>query len=144
MGQQQLLLLVLSIVIAGIAVVAGIVAFKERSHIAHRDEAVAEAMRIVNAVQAWKLTPAAIGGSEGFEIDDFSGVSLKAVGFPVGSAETTTPYITVRGCYKLAPTAEGAEVDIFLGNVGADCDADAHIAKIRVTGPSTHDIIWIH
>ena len=52
MGQQQLLLLVLGIVIVGIAVVAGITAFSEGKDKADRDAAAADAMRIVSDVQA--------------------------------------------------------------------------------------------
>jgi hypothetical protein len=62
MGQQQLLLLVLGIVIVGIAVVAGIQAFSEGKDKADRDAMVTDAMRVISDIQAWKLKPAAFGG----------------------------------------------------------------------------------
>ena len=69
MGQQQLLLLVLGIVIVGIAVVAGIQAFSEGKQKAEQDAAVSDAMRIISDVQAWKLKPGAFGG-RGFWVGD--------------------------------------------------------------------------
>lgn len=144
MGQQQLLLLVLAIVIVAIAVVAGIVAFKERSRVAQRDEAVAEAMQIVTAAQVWRSKPAAMGGAIGSVANDFSGVNLKAIGFPVKSADTSEPLINLHGCYKLAPISEGAEVNVYLNSVDGDCDAASHIARIRITGTTSHDITWTH
>ncbi len=65
MGQQQLLLLVLGIVIVGLAVVAGINAFQENQLKSNKDALVNEAVRIATDIQAWKLKPAAFGGGGG-------------------------------------------------------------------------------
>ena len=73
MGQQQLLLLVLGIVIVGIAVVAGIQAFSEGKQKAEQDAAVSDAMRIISDLQAWYLKPTAFGG--GGEATEFNWVS---------------------------------------------------------------------
>ena len=93
MGQQQLLLLVLGIVIVGIAVVAGIQAFSEGKVKAEQDAAISDAMRIISDTQAWKLKPSAFGG--GADADGFTGVSMKALGYQ------SNPYITTNGCYDL-------------------------------------------
>ena len=55
MGQQQLLLLVLGIVIVGLAVVVGIQAFSENQKKANSDALVNDAIRIASDAQAWKL-----------------------------------------------------------------------------------------
>jgi hypothetical protein len=65
MGQQQLLLLVLGIVIVGLAVVAGINAFSENQEKSTKDAIVNEGMRIATDVQAWRLKPDAFGGGGG-------------------------------------------------------------------------------
>ena len=62
MGQQQLLLLVLGIVIVGLAVVVGIQAFGENQKKANADAMVNDAVRIASDAQAFSLKPAAFGG----------------------------------------------------------------------------------
>ena len=57
MGQQQLLLLVLGIVIVGLAVVVGIQAFGENQKKANTDAVVNDAIRIASDAQAWALKP---------------------------------------------------------------------------------------
>ena len=62
MGQQQLLLLVLGIVIVGLAVVVGIQAFSENQKKANADALLLTAMRIATDAQAWLQKPEALGG----------------------------------------------------------------------------------
>ena len=62
MGQQQLLLLVLGVVIVGLAVVVGIQAFGENQTKANADAMVNDGVRIASDAQAWKLKPQAFGG----------------------------------------------------------------------------------
>lgn len=75
MGQQQLLLLVLGIVIVGLAVVVGIQAFSENQRKANADALTNDGVRIASDAQAWKLKPAAFGGGAskvGFDSLDFA------------------------------------------------------------------------
>jgi hypothetical protein len=62
MGQQQLLLLVLGIVIVGLAVVVGINAFSENRTKSNADALVTDGLRIASDVQAWALKPGQFGG----------------------------------------------------------------------------------
>ena len=62
MGQQQLLLLVLGIVIVGLAVVVGIQAFGENQKKANADALVNDGVRIAADTQVWALKPTAFGG----------------------------------------------------------------------------------
>lgn len=62
MGQQQLLLLVLSTVIVGLATVAGIQAFSENQQQAEEDALVQRAINIGNDVLAAHNEPTALGG----------------------------------------------------------------------------------
>lgn len=79
MGQQQLLLLVLGIVIVGLAVVVGIQAFDENMKKANADALTNDAVRIASEAQAWKLKPAAFGG--GAAVANFTGLTLEALGY---------------------------------------------------------------
>ena len=65
MGQQQLLLLVLSVVLVGLAVVVGIASMRENQNKARTDVATAKAVEIVGRMQVWIRTPAALGGGDG-------------------------------------------------------------------------------
>ena len=65
MGQQQLLLLVLGVVLVGLAVVTGIQTFQEQKRKVSQDQAIAEAARLGTLMIAWKMTPPQLGGGQG-------------------------------------------------------------------------------
>ena len=113
MGQQQLLLLVLGIVIVGLAVVVGIQAFGENQKKANADALVNDAVRIASDAQAWKLKPAAFGGgASGDDADNNNFTSLDgATGFQQLGYELSdgtdgctadTEYGNLNGCFSLA------------------------------------------
>ena len=65
MGQQQLLLLVLGVIIVGIAIVAGIGMFNASAEEAAKDEGVNQLMAIGANAQQWYKKPVALGGGGG-------------------------------------------------------------------------------
>lgn len=85
MGQQQLLLLVLGIVIVGLAVVVGIQAFGENQKKANADALVNDAIRIASDAQAWKLKPAAFGG--GAAATNWTGLTFEQLGYETGDKD---------------------------------------------------------
>lgn len=62
MGQQQLLLLVLGIVIVGLAVVVGISSFDENNVKSNADAIATDLLRMASDAQAWALKPEIAGG----------------------------------------------------------------------------------
>ncbi|MGE5437073.1 MAG: hypothetical protein ACM3O3_07580 [Syntrophothermus sp.] len=62
MGQQQLLLIVLGVIIVGVAIVAGIALFNSGSVEATKDELVSQNMNIAANAQQWYKKPKAMGG----------------------------------------------------------------------------------
>src|SRR6056297_752638 len=100
MGQQQLLLLVLGIVIVGLAVVVGIQAFGENQKKANSDALVNDAVRIASDAQAWKLKPAAFGGGAG--VAGMTGFSLQQTGYEVN---TDGDYENLNGDFTVTPSA---------------------------------------
>lgn len=136
MGQQQLLLLVLGIVIVGIAVVAGIQAFSEGKAKAEQDAAVSDAMRIITDIQAWKLKPAAFGGGESKTFDE---VTFNALGVSTtgdGADSDNAKYETLNGCYDLAGTTH--TLDVY------ETDCATAIAGVDITGASPDSISWTY
>ena len=65
MGQQQLLLLVLGVIIVGVAIVAGIGMFNASAEESVKDELTSQLMAISANAQQWYKKPVAMGGGGG-------------------------------------------------------------------------------
>ncbi|WP_412068148.1 hypothetical protein [Rubrivirga sp. IMCC43871] len=110
MGQQQLLLLVLGIVIVGLAVVVGIQAFSENQQKANLDAMVNDGVRIASDLQAWSLKPQAFGGPTSDE--GISDGLFADLGYDTAGNDTCTDgqYENLNGCFSLLTgviTAQG-------------------------------------
>jgi hypothetical protein len=79
MGQQQLLLLVLGIVIVGLAVAGGIQTFGEKRVQSKIDTMREVALGVAGEVIAWKQTPAALGGGD--QAAFLTGLTLPGLGY---------------------------------------------------------------
>ncbi|MEM8560534.1 MAG: hypothetical protein AAGG50_22140 [Bacteroidota bacterium] len=80
MGQQQLLLLTLTLVLVGLAVVSGIQTYQDSRRKAKYDDAIVRVRTIADAIQVWKRTPAALGGGDNGDPTDFRDFSLGSIG----------------------------------------------------------------
>ena len=96
MGQQQLLLLVLGIVIVGLAVVVGINAFSENRIKSNADALVTDALRIASDVQAWALKPGQFGGM--LTSQSLADADFDFIGYPASGGGT---YSNVNGDFRL-------------------------------------------
>ena len=139
MGQQQLLLLVLGVVLVGLAVVAGLAVVGEQTRKAEVDRMTVEAHRVAAAAFAWKQTPAAMAG--GRDAPFYSTLTLGALGFDdYANDEGGELQVAVRGEleYKLVRrtlprthvhvynTAQRIGAAVFLLGPGPDCFAFRH------------------
>jgi len=84
MGQQQLLLLVLSTVIVGLATVAGIQAFDEGQTQAEQDAVSQRALTVGNDIYAASQTPSQLGGI------DIGSTSPNAIASAAGYGDDAT------------------------------------------------------
>ena len=129
MGQQQLLLLVLGIVIVGLAVVAGIQAFQQNQQQSSIDAMANEALRVATDIQAWRQKPEALGGGQG----NWPG-TLKEV-YPnnedVSGDEFVTPYGTIT--YNGSGGTDALNVD---ANATADVNPDGTVDIPETGTPS--------
>ncbi len=104
MGQQQLLLLVLGIVIVGLTVAVGIKAFSENRIKASADVLVTDGLRIASDVQAWVLKPEQLGGGGG-KAEALSSLveagGLQLLGYRAGGEEEMGIYSNPNGSYYL-------------------------------------------
>lgn len=138
MGQQQLLLLVLGVVIVGLAVVVGIEAFEVNDRKARLDGLANDAVRIAAEVQAWSLKSPVYGGPE--EGGGFSAVTMDALGY----RDDAGVYETLNGRFVLTDTQADCvrllgvppEFDVVNGDP-ADLD---HYVQVVITGAQPSDV----
>ena len=71
MGQQQLLLIILGVIVVGIAVAVGITMFNDSATSANRDAVTNDLVNLASRAQQYYRRPTALGGGGG----DFSGLS---------------------------------------------------------------------
>jgi type II secretory pathway pseudopilin PulG len=96
MGQQQLLLIVLGVIVVGIAVVAGINLFSASKNEAVKDELVSQSMAIAANAQQWFAKPVSMGGGGNYFTT--TGGAAKNYDIP------TTMKGTTNGTYACVPT----------------------------------------
>jgi len=137
MGQQQLLLLVLGIVIVGLAVVVGIQAFSENQKKANADALVNDAIRIASDAQAWMLKPTAFGGGNNSCADaagcDWTNATFSQLGYPVEADGVT--YANLNGSFTIDGTSDITEVVITSTSA-----ANENQVTVTVTGTRPDDI----
>jgi len=121
MGQQQLLLLVLGIVIVGLAVVVGIQAFSDNLVKSEADALTVDVARVASDLQAWAQKPVAFGGGGSSFQPNSVDVDFDNLGYPTGdqSLTTCTPggtdYETPNGSISLAITGATAATITAIG-----------------------------
>jgi len=137
MGQQQLLLLVLGIVIVGIAIVVGINAYAENSVKSNYDAILQDALRIASDAQAWKSKPELFGGqldTYKTDQDNFTGAIFSAWGYSQAAIGASgLCYVNLNGEFQITP---GATSLVILGQ----SDQHENQVQLAVTGTLEPDI----
>lgn len=100
MGQQQLLLLVLSVIIVGIAVVVGINMFGTSADSANRDAVYNDLMTLGSLAQQYYIKPVNMGGGG----SSFTGLTMDKL---MPNKTTGGAYANENGSYTLSNTATG-------------------------------------
>jgi len=121
MGQQQLLLIVLGVIIVGIAVLLGIVIFQQSSVDEKRDLVINESLHIAQLAQQYYLKPSALGGGD----NSFSGWTIPRQ-FQTGANGSFTA------------TVDPNEVQIV--GIGNEVVSGSDLIEVRTT--VTRDSIW--
>jgi len=131
MGQQQLLLLVLGIVVVGVALVMGIAMMTEGKDNAEYDAITSEAMRVASDIVAWKSKPSSHGG--GKDVAYLTGLDFDMLGYGatnkngnkantdlyvrrIGGAKSKRPNIMIRPKSNM-----NLRVHLFMYGSGANC-----------------------
>ena len=140
MGQQQLLLLVLGVVIVGLAVVVGIQAFGENQRKFRQDQTVQLMADVGAKAQLWKLTPEPLGGGGAGGEADFSSFRLEAVGLTPTSQQGSSEILmrTEYACFKFFPRGDRLQVNA----LDTDCSNGSWWLRMDVTGTTEDDLSY--
>jgi hypothetical protein len=129
MGQQQLLLIVLSVIIVGIAVVVGINMFGASAASANLEAVSNDLLTLASSAQQFYVKPASMGGGG----NGFTGLTADAAGI----AKLTPKASNDNGTYSIKTAGDGTSV--VLQGVGKhDGDGDASNCKVEVTVYNDH------
>ncbi len=75
MGQQQLLLIVLSVIIVGVAIAVGVTQFQSNAQDSNRQAIISDLVNYASKAQRFYRTPKQLGGGE----QDFNGFTLSSI-----------------------------------------------------------------
>ena len=142
MGQQQLLLLVLGIVIVALAVVAGIQAFAENQKKNNIDGLTMTSTRLAVEAQAWLRTPLMRGGglpATGNRPSDFNGTSL-TLGIMGYQLDANDKYVDIHGFYEGVVNGNNFVITAESANNGGTAADDNNLVCTTISGTSLGDI----
>ncbi len=124
MGQQQLLLIVLSVIIVGIAVVVGIQMFSASSASSNLEAVTGDLLNLASRAQQFYVKPSGLGGGG----NSFSGLTANTAGI----AKLTPKATNDNGTYTVSTAGNGTSVT--LQGVGTqDGDGDGTNCTVRIT-----------
>jgi len=146
MGQQQLLLLVLSTVIVGLATVAGIQAFEQGSARANQDALTQTAVKIASDAQANLKKPAQFGGEGLDDIttdgNDDGKVSLSDLGYQtesgsIGDLSESDVYKTADGECGITTSDVNSNDKVEITCESSDSKVVVEVTSLESNGIST-------
>jgi len=119
MGTQQILLIVLSVIIVGIAVAVGITMFNTQSINSNRNACIADMNNFAASAYAWYKTPTSHGGSGNGSTTPTADAVGEYVGYNYNS--TTDTWSTDNGTYKIE-TCDATSLVIQATGTGTSVD----------------------
>lgn len=130
MGSQQLMLIVLGFVLAGVAVAVGVTMFVSQSSATNRDEISNDLIQFAAQAQKYYRRPATLGGGN----NSFGGLTL---------ARITSSPVNANGSYTLSPDpAPPSAASVTITGIGVETGMDA-TTRVRLTLTVWSDSILI-
>ena len=108
MGQTQILMIVLAVIIVGIAVAAGIQMFGKSSVTANRDAVQEDCMTILSQAQQYYKKPAEMGGGN----RAFTGLTLAKLNWPASNVNASAYTLTVNAADQITVVGTGVETGV--------------------------------
>ena len=140
MGQQQLLLLVLGLVIVSTAVIYGIQAFDENKKQEERDSEMLKMLDLAARAQAWKTTPVLMGGGLSDNPADFSSFTVDVIGLTPTGGPSSSPFVEIigAGCFRFFPNANQLRIN----SLNRECVIGSWTKGIIITGVEADELTW--
>ncbi len=104
MGQTQILLIVLAVIVIGISVAAGITMFNQSAVTANRDAVVGDCQSILSSAQQYYKKPVDMGGGA----RAFTGLTLAKLNWPASNVNGSYA-LTVNNANQITAAATGVE-----------------------------------
>ena len=104
MGQQQLLLIILGVIVVGIAVVVGISMFQDNAISANRDAVTNDLVNLGARAQQFYRRPVSLGGGG----NNFATLTMDKLAGPIGGGSWTNP----NGTYSIDGSPTATSVDL--------------------------------
>lgn len=123
MGQQQLLLIILGVIVVGIAVAVGITMFQDNAISANRDAVTNDLVNLASRAQQYYRRPAALGGGG----NSFVGLTADAAGLAKLTSKTTN----ANGTYSIITA--GTSTSVVLKGVGTEKGSDGSAIDVRIS-----------
>lgn len=118
MGQQQLLLIILGVIVVGIAVAVGITMFADNAVSANKDAVTNDLVNLASRAQQYYRRPFALGGGQG------------SFGTLTALSQLTAKPSNANGTYSLLTTGT---TSIVLEGIGTEKGTDGNPLKIDMT-----------
>lgn len=136
MGQQQLLLIILGVIVVGIAVAVGITMFTDNAISANRDAVTNDLVNLAARAQQFYRRPTALGGGG----NSFVGLTADAAGL----RKLTNREQNANGTYSI--TTAGTATGVVLQGVGTEVvDGTNNVTmEIHVSNTKSDSVVIVH
>ena len=136
MGQQQLLLIILGVIVVGIAVAVGITMFTDNAISANRDAVTNDLVNLAARAQQFYRRPTALGGGG----NSFVGLTADAAGL----RKLTNRETNANGTYSI--TSAGTATAVVLQGVGTEMvDGTNYVTmEIHVSNTKSDSVVIVH
>ena len=131
MGQQQLLLIILGVIVVGIAVAVGITMFQDNAVSANRDAVVNDLVNLAARAQQYYRRPQSLGGGQ----NSFAGLSTNGMSKLVNVPAGTSSWVNANGTYTLESPSDSSVTLRGNGNeIGSDGSGRVEVTmEVRAT-----------
>jgi Tfp pilus assembly protein PilE len=126
MGQQQLLLIILGVIVVGIAVAVGITMFQDNAVSANRDAVVNDLVNLAARAQQYYRRPTSLGGGQ----NSFSGLVADVTGLRKLVNTNASPWVNANGSYRIS--VAGSDSSVWLEGLGNELGNNG-TSKVKVT-----------
>ena len=125
MGQQQLLLIILGVIVVGIAVAVGITMFQDNAVSANRDAVVNDLVNLSARAQQFYRRPSSLGGGQ----NSFLGLNTSGISKLVNVPTSATSWTNSNGTYSVLSASDS---NVIIKGLGTEIGNDG-AQKVSVT-----------